>query len=29
ALFVSRLKACDLWGELREVSLVRVATMPA
>ncbi len=25
ALFVSRLKACALWGELREVPLIRVA----
>ena len=25
ALFISRLKACDLWAELREVPLTRVA----
>lgn len=28
ALFVSRLKACALWNELREVSQVRVGSMP-
>ncbi len=29
ALFVSRLKACDLWSELREVPLTRVGTLSA
>lgn len=29
ALFVSRLKACALWSELREVPLTRVGALPA
>jgi len=29
ALFVSRLKACALWDELREVPVTRVGTVPA
>ncbi len=29
ALFVSRLKACALWEELREVALTRVGVKPA